>query len=314
MNPFVSICIPAYKRILFLKRLLESIVIQTYNDFEVIITDDSDDDSVKEVLAQYENHVHIRYYKNERGLGTPANWNRAISKAEGQWIKLMHDDDWFASPESLASFVEFADNDHPFIFSAYYTVSATSGRKLHRLLEFKEMIKEAPGILFAKNVIGPPSVTLINKNILESYDERLKWRVDIEFYMRVLNQTKRYHYIDMPLINVGLNESQVTQSAIKNPKIELPEGWLLLKEYGVIPLRNIRIYDAWWRLFRNMNIRNRDQLLSYVNENWPEVILAMLNDERKVPSSFLKVGVMSKFFMMLSYFKNRSMADKDVAV
>src|SRR5690349_3384650 len=167
MNPFVSICIPSYKRIPFLKRLLESMVVQTYKDFEVIITDDSDDDSVKDLLREFESRVRIRYYKNERALGTPANWNRAISKAEGQWIKLMHDDDWFASPESLAGFIKFADNDHPFIFSAYFTVSETSGRKLHRLSEFKDMMIKEPGVLFAKNVIGPPSVTLINKNVLE---------------------------------------------------------------------------------------------------------------------------------------------------
>jgi glycosyltransferase involved in cell wall biosynthesis len=306
MNPFVSICIPTYKRISYLKRLLESIVIQTCKDYEVIITDDSDNDSVKDLLKEYESRLPIRYYKNEHALGTPANWNRAISKAKGSWIKLMHDDDWFSTPESLAGFVKFADNDHPFIFSAYYTVSETSGRKHHKLSEFKNTIIREPGVLFAKNVIGPPSTTLIHKDISESYDERLKWRVDIEFYMRVLKQTKHYTYIDAPLINVGLNESQVTQSAINNPGIELPEGWLLLKEYGVKSLRNIRVYDAWWRLFRNMNIRDENQLSSYVNEKWPDEILTILNSERKIPASFLKVGVMSKFFMMLSYLKNRS--------
>jgi glycosyltransferase involved in cell wall biosynthesis len=306
MNPFVSICIPTYKRISYLKRLLESIVTQTYKDHEVIITDDSDDDSVKDLLEEYENRLPIRYYKNEYALGTPANWNRAISNAKGQWIKLMHDDDWFSAPESLAGFVKVADSDHPFIFSAYYTVSETSARKLHELSEFKNTITKEPGVLFAKNVIGPPSVTLIHKSISETYDERLKWRVDIEFYMRVLKQTKHYTYIDAPLINVGLNETQVTQSAINNPKIELPEGWLLLKEYGVTSLRNIRVYDAWWRLFRNMNIRDKDQLSSYVNEKWPGEILTILDSERKIPASFLKVGVMSKFFMVLSYLKNRS--------
>ncbi len=289
-----------------MKRLLESIIIQTYRDFEVIITDDSDNDLVKDLLKEYDNRLPIRYYKNEYALGTPTNWNRAISKATGQWIKLMHDDDWFSSPDSLAIFAKNANTGSPFIFSAYYTVSETSVQKLHRLSEFKNTITKEPGVLFAKNVIGPPSVTLINRNISENYDERLKWRVDIEFYMRVLKQSKHYTYIDAPLINVGLNESQVTQSAINNPEVELPEGWLLLEEYGVNSLRNIRVYDAWWRLFRNMNIRNKDQLLSYVDEKWPDEILTILNSERKIPAFFLKAGVMSKFFMLLSYLNNRS--------
>src|SRR5678815_6041530 len=146
MNPFVSICIPTYKRVAYLERLLESIALQTFKDFEVIITDDSDDDSVKDLLKKYEGQLPIKYFQNGKALGTPANWNRAISKAKGQWIKLMHDDDWFSLSDSLASFVKFTHDDHPFIFSAYYTVSeASSARKLHRLSEFRDIMVNEPG-------------------------------------------------------------------------------------------------------------------------------------------------------------------------
>jgi glycosyltransferase involved in cell wall biosynthesis len=305
-TPKISICIPAYKRTLYLERLLESTAAQNYKDFEVIVTDDTPGDEVKDLCERYRNKLPLSYFKNPMQLGTPENWNESIRHAKGEWIKLMHDDDWFASPESLGSFAAVANNDHPFIFSGYYAVSENSRRKLHKLSEFKNAIIEEPGVLFAKNVIGPPSVTLIHKNIPEKYDKRLKWRVDIEFYMRVLKRIKHYKYIDAPLINCGLHESQVTQSAINNPEVELPEAWLLLKDYGVMALRNIKVYDAWWRLLRNMNIRDKNQLLSYVNKKWPGEILRMLDDERKIPSSLLKTGVMSKLFMALSYFKNKS--------
>jgi len=305
-TPKISICIPAYKRILYLERLLESTAAQNYKDFEVIVTDDTPGYEVRDLCERYKNKLPLFYFKNPVQLGTPENWNESIRHAKGEWIKLMHDDDWFASPESLGSFAEVANNDHPFIFSGYYAVSENSRRKLHKLSEFRNAIIKEPGILFVKNVIGPPSVTLIHKDIPEKYDKRLKWRVDIEFYMRVLKRIKHYKYINAPLINCGLHESQVTQSAINNPEVELPEAWLLLKDYGVMALRNITVYDAWWRLLRNMNIRDKNQLLSYVNKEWPGEILSMLDDERKIPPSFLKIGVMSKLFMALSYFKNKS--------
>jgi hypothetical protein len=54
-----------------------------------------------------------------------------------------------------------------------------------------------------------------------------------------------------------------------------------------------------------MNIRDQELLLSYVGEKWPDEVLAILKSESKIPASLLRVGVMSKFFMMLSYFKNR---------
>ena len=70
-NVNISICIPAYKRTHFLKRLLQSIELQTYKDFEVIISDDSDDDSVSQLLTAFEGKFPIQYFKNEKSLGTP---------------------------------------------------------------------------------------------------------------------------------------------------------------------------------------------------------------------------------------------------
>jgi glycosyltransferase involved in cell wall biosynthesis len=96
-QPFISICIPAYKRLPYLKRLLASIAEQSYKHYEIIVSDDSDDDSVHHFLQSFNQLVSIQYFKNTPSLGTPANWNAAISKAKGEWIKLMHDDDWFSN-------------------------------------------------------------------------------------------------------------------------------------------------------------------------------------------------------------------------
>ena len=94
--PLISICIPAYKRIEFLQRLFNSIAIQTYKDYEVIITDDSPDESVSTFIKNYGAIDNVLYFRNLITLGTPENWNESIRKASGTWIKLMHDDDWFA--------------------------------------------------------------------------------------------------------------------------------------------------------------------------------------------------------------------------
>ena len=62
---FISICIPAYKRIDFLKRLLDSIAIQSFRDFEVIVTDDSPSDEVELFCKLYNKRFVLYYYKNE---------------------------------------------------------------------------------------------------------------------------------------------------------------------------------------------------------------------------------------------------------
>ena len=80
MAIYLSICIPAYKRIDYLKRLLLSIERQSYKNFEVIVSDDSDDNSVYNLLQTFNKLVSIQYFKNTPSLGTPANWNSAISE------------------------------------------------------------------------------------------------------------------------------------------------------------------------------------------------------------------------------------------
>lgn len=307
--PFISICIPAYKRIKYLQRLLESIRIQTYRDFEVVLSDDSPNDEVRQLADGYRQHFPIVYYHNSPSLGTPANWNFGISKATGEWIKLVHDDDWFASPNSLQAFADATKQGKKFIITAYTNHFEDTGKhELWRMpAAWHKRIVQEPLTLMASNVAGPPSVTMLHRNIVFTYDERMKWRVDIDFYIRVLQQEKAFTYIDEPLINVGMNGTQVTNSCFNNPLVEIPEAYMLLEKYGQQPLKNIVVYDAWWRMFRNMSITTETQLNQYGNYTWPPVILAMLQSLHKVPKGLIKKGPFSKSFMVLSFIKGRKL-------
>lgn len=307
MLPTISICIPAYKRTAYLKRLLNSIAIQTFNDFEVIITDDSPDDSVKELCTEYGKKFLLYYYKNVPSLGTPANWNRGLSLAKGEWVKLIHDDDWFAHDESLELFAQAARHQKKFIFSAYSNIHEDGLENEQKFFpaRAKSSIIKNPLLLLAENVIGPPSVTLIHRSITEQYDTDMKWRVDIDFYIRMILSENDFYFVDAPLINVGISKSQVTNSCINRPQVELPEGLLLLKKYGISRLKNIRVYDAWWRIFRNVQIRNRTQLTKYTPEHeWPQAALNMIDHQSKISAGVLKIGVFSKLFMFFSYLLN----------
>ena len=305
MNVFLSICIPAYKRPENIDRLLSSIDIQTFKNFEIIITDDSADDSLINVLEKYK-HLPIGYYRNQKPLGTPANWNYCISLAKGEWIKIMHDDDWFVDKDSLSTFVEATSKGKHFIVSRYFNVFSSGKKELPAFPPgSKAKILQVPMLLLAKNVIGPPSVTLVHHTIKEQYDTFMKWRVDIDFYIRILSNEKEFELIDKPLVNVGISESQVTNNCIDNPDVELPEGLLLLHKYGSSPLKNIIVYDAWWRIIRNVNVRNRDQLKQYAPyKTWPEIILRMVDHQSKVSNRLLKFGPLSKIAMALSYLFN----------
>ena len=204
-RPKISICIPVYKRPEHVERLLQSIRIQTFRDFEVILSDDSPDESISSLLTQYAD-LPIVYFRNFPSLGTPANWNFSISKATGEWIKLMHDDDWLAEKDSLKFFAEETKQGKFFIFSGFTNVFE-SGEKRQQFFPsgWEDRIVKSPLTLMAKNVVGPPSVTMVHHSIKEQYDVRMKWRVDIDFYIRVLEKERALRLIPKSLINVGIS-------------------------------------------------------------------------------------------------------------
>jgi glycosyltransferase involved in cell wall biosynthesis len=307
MIPNISICIPAYKRVNFLQRLLHSIEFQKYKNFEVIITDDSSEDCEVENLIKFNSYTFkIRYFKNPIPLGSPRNWLECISKANGSWIKIMHDDDYFLDSSSLDVFASHIKNDIDCIFSGYYAVY-DNGSVIDNTISkslFSSIVK-SPMKLFASNVIGPPSVMMFRNHLQESFDPRLKWIVDWEFYIRLADQYCLV-YIENPLINVGYSDSQITNSCFLNPQVEIPETLLFTEKHSKRIFNSIWSYDAWWRLIRNLKIRQIDQFLSFsgklpINSN----ILRIIQFQSYFPLSVLNIGFFSKVLMSLSFLFNK---------
>jgi glycosyltransferase involved in cell wall biosynthesis len=306
--PLISICIPAYKRIEFLKRLFDSIAIQTYKDYEVIITDDSPDEVVSTFVKNYVDIKNVFYFRNLTTLGTPENWNESIRKARGTWIKLMHDDDWFTNENSLQGFYEATVNhqDYSFIFSGHNNIieGKSAGKKILLNATGNLLLKWSPLNLFKKQYVGNPSCTLIRRDIDVFYDSNFKWVVDFEFYIRCLLKVKKYCYINLPLINVGINDAQVTNYTFRQPQIEIPENHIMAEKLGVHILRNIFVYDYYWRMYRNLGIRNIQDIKQYFTGSVHPLLAQMVNAQNKIPVTILKKGFFSKLFMLLTYLRS----------
>ncbi len=303
-NILISICIPAFQRTVGLKRLLDSINIQTYPHFEVVITDDSPGTEVKELAEQHPLTSKIRYFKNEVTLGTPENWNEGIRKAKSDWIKIMHDDDWFSGPGSLQHFADKIQNgEHPFYFSAYSN-AYPDGRVIPRDISDRHLnaLQRNPEKLLAANRIGPPSVVLFKKDMSILFDNRMQWLVDVDFYIRYLTSHPPAIYIAENLIRIGISESQVTQSSFGNRQVEIPERFLLAEKLNPQSLKDWVVYDSWWRFIRNLNIRDEKEIAENgYPKAIPETIRSMIRYQKNIPAVVLKIGLFSKLLMSLHY-------------
>lgn len=94
--PTVSVIIPNYNHAPYLKERIDSVLNQTFQDFEVLILDDKSTDNSREIIEQYRNHPkisHIIYNKVNSG-STFKQWNKGIELAKGEWIWIAESDDW----------------------------------------------------------------------------------------------------------------------------------------------------------------------------------------------------------------------------
>jgi glycosyltransferase involved in cell wall biosynthesis len=231
----VSICIPSYNNRSSLKRCLDSIVIQTFTDYEIIVSDDSPSDDIRELVAEYK-ELPVIYHKNETPLGSPENWNNTLRLASGEYIKIMHNDDFFSSSNALQLFVDSLEK-HPeadFGFSAYKCIDEKheSNRIQSTRFELKNLRKN-PDVLSLYNFIGPPSTTIFRNKPDFYFDPNLIWVVDLEFYIRYLRKCAHFVYIPNALIFIGISETQITKQCLKDKQLRRSENKYLIKKLNI---------------------------------------------------------------------------------
>jgi glycosyltransferase involved in cell wall biosynthesis len=91
----LSIIIPAYNRPLELKRALDSLVSQTYQDFEVVVCDDGSEDDIKSVVRRFNDNLDVTYIRIENSGGPARPRNTAIAASKYEWISFLDSDDWW---------------------------------------------------------------------------------------------------------------------------------------------------------------------------------------------------------------------------
>src|SRR3954465_1960751 len=116
MTPVVTICIPTFRRLSYLKEAVQAAQAQTLQNVEVLISDDGDSDELKvwcEGAARADSRV--RYRRNARTLGLGGNWNESVSAARGQWIVIQGDDDRLL-PSFCETLLRIAASDSTVLF------------------------------------------------------------------------------------------------------------------------------------------------------------------------------------------------------
>lgn len=109
-QPFISLCIPTYRRTTYIRQSLESCLAQTYGNYEILVNDDTEDDSIKLIVNSF-GPGKIRYIHNIRPIGMMPKFNAFLDQAAAEWMAILCDDDYL-EPDFLKTLSQHI-NSHP---------------------------------------------------------------------------------------------------------------------------------------------------------------------------------------------------------
>ena len=213
IKPLFSIIIPTYNRSQDLVRCLNSLVSQTYKNFEVIVCDNASIDDTKFVIENYNGLLNLNYiYLNENSGGPAKPRNIGAKNAKGEWVCFLDSDDWYIDTKlEYVSKIDLEEVD--FI---YHDLNIIQNGKLLKKMKSRELSKidAYHDLLFGSYGIPTSSVCIRKKVFLESVGFAEKQELigleDYHLWIELAKVGTRFKYIPLPLGNYFLGNENLS--------------------------------------------------------------------------------------------------------
>lgn len=203
----LSVAIPTHQmpnaEYLF-RRCLDSLWNQSFQDFEIVVTDNSDDNVIED-LCKFWYGTGVKYYRNPN-KGMAQNTNEAIRRSKGELIKILYMDDYMAHDDALMKVVR--------AFKGQWLVSACThirtGENYTHTIHYPKYTHE---ICNGVNTIGSPSVlTIKNSKVPLLFDENMTWLLDCDYYKRMYEMHNEPVLLKDINVVIGLHSGQATNT------------------------------------------------------------------------------------------------------
>lgn len=235
--PKISICIPCYEMngmgVKYLHVLMSSIIIQTYKNYEIIITDHSTNVDIEKYLrtTYTDSGIKINYIRHGHKRGnSSANTNMAIKYALGEIIKPMFQDDMFYDINCLEKIVREYDRGN--VWGAVGFNHISRNNEIYVGTRYKPQYPIYNDYLLeGKNTFGCPSVVYF-KNDKNFFDEELIWLMDCEMFHSLNKKYGLPKIIEEYLISVRIWESSVSARVRNDTSITIKEKNYVLSKHS----------------------------------------------------------------------------------
>jgi glycosyltransferase involved in cell wall biosynthesis len=222
-QPLVTVIMPVYNGARYVSEAIESVLSQTYQNFELIIVNDGSNDDSKAVINPYLNDLRIRYYE-QCNAGVAAARNTAIKESQGEFIGFLDQDDLWL-PEKIEIQIQYFKKypDISLTYSDYiiFNELENSAHSLSDLISF-DLSQSNLNSMFIQNRIGVLTVLVKKQCVIDSglLETELKGTDDYELWLRLALDYK-FQYIRLPLATYRWHEKNISGDNLHMRKEEI---------------------------------------------------------------------------------------------
>ena len=246
-DKLVSIIMPTYNCAKFIGKTIESVIAQTYENWELIIIDDCSKDNTEEVVSEYKDN-RIKYHRLENNSGAAVARTEAMKKASGSYMAFLDSDDLWKK-DKLEKQLEFMNkNNYNFTCTEYEQIDE-EGNKLNKVIKVKKRAD------YNRILLDCPvgnSTVMYNVEKLGKFEvPNIRKRNDDALWLQILKKEK-YIY-GMPDI---LMEYRIRSNSISSNKLSLVKyHWQLYREIEHLSVFRSAFHICWWGMIKVLHIK-----------------------------------------------------------
>ncbi len=221
LEPKVSVCIPTFNRCRLLRESVQSVLSQSFEDFELVVIDDASTDDTPGVVTSFRDR-RLRYVRHERNIGLQANFNQCLRTGQGEFVIIFHDDDVMLG-DLLAREWEVLDSAPDIVLvhcaaqlldedGVVYSVPAQNWPPVTQGLDFVRRYWSGRDC-----GVTMPSVMLRRSVALRlgGFNEDLRYNLDADLWQRLAFEGK-VAFIDKVLLSNRIHSGQTTSRILKD--------------------------------------------------------------------------------------------------
>jgi len=225
----ISIITPSYKSASFISQTIESVLAQTYQDWEMIIVDDVSPDDSNEIIEEYcKKDSRIKLIKLEKNSGPAVARNRAIEEAKGRYIAFLDADDLWM-PQKLEKQLAFmSEHDVAFTYSSYHLMDE-EGNDLGSFVTKESISYEC---MLRTCSVGCLTAIYDTEKLGKVYMPLIRKRQDYGLWLKILREMKTTKGILEPLATYRILKNSVSSNKLKAAQYQ----WKIYREVEKLSL------------------------------------------------------------------------------